>query len=80
MKLQVGITGEGLSLCFGERQRLEPCADTNQVSPRGSYVYAHYDEKGTPFYIGKGKARRAWDNSQAPAVRVSVWQARWRRE
>ncbi|WP_454868460.1 hypothetical protein [Pseudomonas farris] len=66
MKLRVGITGEGLSLCFGESEclRLEPSPDANQVSPRGNYVYAHYDDKGTPFYIGKGNARRAWDKSR----------------
>ncbi|WP_223511015.1 hypothetical protein [Pseudomonas sp. BF-R-05] len=66
MKLRIEITGEGLSPCFGEPecQRLEPSADANQVSPRRNYVYAHYDEKGTPFYIGKGVARRAWDNSR----------------
>lgn len=68
MKLWAGIAGEGISLRIGDSElpRLEPSANASQVDPRRHYVYAHYDEKGTPFYIGKGVARRAWDDSRHP--------------
>lgn len=70
MKLHVGISGEGISLWIGEtdRPRLEPSPAADQAAPRRHYVYAHYDAHGTPFYIGKGVARRAWDDS-----RHSLW-------
>ena len=68
MKIWAGITGEGISLRIGgsELPRLEASASANQVNPRRCYVYAHYDERGTPFYIGKGVLRRAWDDARHP--------------
>ena len=68
MKLWAGITGEGISLRIGDAElpRLEPAPNASQDKPRRCYVYAHCDEKGTPFYIGKGVARRAWDDSRHP--------------
>lgn len=68
MKLRAGITGEGISLRIGDAEvpRLEPLATADQIKPRRCYVYAHYDVNGTPFYIGKGVARRAWDDSRHP--------------
>ncbi len=68
MKLWAGVTGEGMSMRIGdaEVQRLEPSAGADQVKPKRYYVYAHFDDKGTPFYIGKGVARRAWDDSRHP--------------
>ncbi len=65
MKLQVGITSEGLSLCFGECQRLEPSADANQVSPRGNYVYAHYDEKKARHSISERGKRNGHGTTRA---------------
>jgi hypothetical protein len=66
MKLRAGITGEGIALSFGESEprRLEPSPEANQVAPLRHYVYPHYHGKGAPFYVGKGIARRAWDDSR----------------
>lgn len=68
MKVWGGISVNGITLRIGaaESPRLEPSESANQVAPRRSYVYGHYDEEGTPFYIGKGVTRRAWDNSRHP--------------
>ena len=68
MKVWTEISGEGIELRIGDsaRQRLEQSPHANQVKPGRSYVYAHCDEKGALFYIGKGVARRAWDESRHP--------------
>lgn len=31
------------------------------LNPKSSYVYGHYDEQGRIFYVGKGVRKRAWD-------------------
>jgi hypothetical protein len=68
MRLRAGVTGEGIRMSIGESEprRLEPSPEADQVTPRRNYVYAHYDEKGTPFYVGKGVGRRAWHDSRHP--------------
>lgn len=66
MKLWTKITNSGLTLQFGNEapRRLEPSKNVNQLQPRKYYVYAHCDERGTPFYIGKGIDRRAWKDER----------------
>lgn len=38
-------------------------SETNQANPRQWYVYAHKDDTGSIFYVGKGTGRRAWSDS-----------------
>lgn len=61
-------SGTSIGLVFGEAEPLVPDPRADQSNPRGCYVYAHVDAKGAFFYIGKGKARRAWDRTARHAL------------
>jgi hypothetical protein len=65
-----GVSREGmyveLRLSEEPPQRLEPSTTVSQTSPKRSYVYGHYDERGVPFYIGEGTGRRAWEGERHP--------------
>ena len=68
MKLTTKLTVRGVELTIGEAQSapLKPDSSANQESPRGNYVYAHLDESGTIFYVGRGVGRRAWSEERHP--------------
>lgn len=41
-----------------------PVSVSDHSNPKGSYVYAHFDEHGAIFYIGKGTGKRAWSKAR----------------
>ena len=47
-----------------EPSRLVPSRKADQKKPKRFYVYGHFEKEGTPFYIGKGTKRRAWDDDR----------------
>lgn len=68
MKISAFINNLGISFGIDKKpsEHLIPLPDVSQKSPKQHYVYGHFDEHGIPFYIGKGKGRRAWDNNRHP--------------
>jgi len=45
---------------------IEPSPDADQKYPRKYCVYAHLDNTGKVFYVGKGTGRRAWSTDRHP--------------
>lgn len=68
MKAKFEIINGSISVTFGNdvSARLERNPDAHQKQPRCNYVYAHLDERGTPFYIGRGVGRSAWNHDRHP--------------
>ena len=68
MKFSLGANNNGITLTVGAETpiRRERNPNANQNQPKRSYVYAHLDEHGTTFYIGKGVDRRAWADDRHP--------------
>ena len=67
--MHISIDNEGIHLGYDQPARLLADPDANQIQPRGSYIYAHVDQDGNMFYIGKGVGRRAWSDD-----RHHLWQ------
>jgi len=69
MKLSTRVTNLGIEISLGtgdSPQPLKPDMDADQANPRRSYVYAHLDDAGKIFSVGKGEARRAWSTDRHP--------------
>jgi hypothetical protein len=75
MGVSTRLTNLGIEISwnFGEEpELLKPAVDSNQENPRRDYVYAHLDNEGKIFYIGKGNGRRAWSDDRHPLWRRFV--------
>src|SRR4030042_2217884 len=66
MKTYIRINNLGITLGLGEdpAKDIQPQPDADQNNPNGYYVYAHCDEQGKVFYVGKGIGRRAWSRER----------------
>jgi len=62
--MHISIDNNGIHFGAAPSARLLSDPDANQSQPRGSYVYAHIDQDGNIFYIGKGTGRRAWSDDR----------------
>lgn len=51
--MHISIDNNGIGLVDAQPRRLRADPDANQSHPRGSYVYAHLDQDGNIFYVGK---------------------------
>lgn len=67
MDISIKITNTGIHIKEKESDKI-PCRSTtaNQINPSGCYVYAHEDNSGNIFYIGKGTGSRAWSKDRHP--------------
>jgi len=66
MIFSLGANNLGITLSVGDQasNRRTRNLVADQINPRQSYVYAHLDEHGTPFYVGMGVGRRAWTDDR----------------
>jgi len=60
VKVRFGPNSVQISFGDGPTAKQPPRATPDQKSPKGFYVYGHYDAQGSLFYVGKGSGRRAW--------------------
>ncbi len=69
MKFTTKLTNLGIELSLHDGdvpEPLEQATDADQKHPRRYYVYAHLDNTGQVFYVGKGTGRRAWSTDRHP--------------
>lgn len=67
MTLKFSFTNLGIEITTDNDKNcelLKPSPDADQEKPRKYYVYAHVDNSGTVFYVGKGTGRRAWSTDR----------------
>jgi hypothetical protein len=62
--MDISISNNGIRIANAPLAVLRARPGANQSQPRGSYVYAHVDQGGRIFYIGKGIGRRAWSDDR----------------